>query len=365
MRTKNILRIICPSYTIYLKNDPPKNVYQKGVPPTSTTPSIMDTLFPPNLISGSVKTQKQLDAALAKHSDLSISFVTIAVNRPETRKWYEHYWQKIHRYLDKDFAQKFRLESEHESRGWEFHIASVLLDHGVNLKEKTWNTGPDFCIQTPEGRNIWIEAICCTSGEVDPVPPKPDLTEGKVYIGGGGIEDLNRPRVLRILNAVGTKYEKFKRYVADGKSGVSENDCLIIAISGANIEFASDSEVLLKRAVFGVGLDTYYKDPKTNKLVGPFYKPSPNIIKKAKIGDKIMPANFMEMEGFSNINAVLYCGHHAYNCERNGHKVGDDFLFAYHVNPTNSLPVNLFNFGLEIRKNPTDASITTFNLNTN
>lgn len=315
-------------------------------------------LFPSKFISGSIKTQAELDAALAQYSNLSRSFVGIGLNRPDTRKWYEDNWQKLYKYLDKDFAKKFRLESEHEARGWEFHIASVLFDHGVALQEKTWNTGLDFCIQTSEDKKIWIEAISCTLGEVDPVPPKPELIEGEIYTGGGNIEDLNRPRVLRILNAISTKYEKYKRYLEDVKSGVSKNDCFIIAVSGANIEFASYPDMLLKRAVFGVGPDVYYKDSKTDKLVGPFYKPTPNITKKAKSGDEIMPANFMEMDEFSNIGAVLYCGHHAYDCVPNGHKIGDDFLFAYHSNAKNPIPDGLFKFGRSIRKNLQDNTVT-------
>jgi len=315
-------------------------------------------LFPQELISGSVQTQKELDAVLAQYSNFSRSLITIGTHRTDTRKWYEEYWQKLYKYLDKDFATKFQLESEHEARGWEFHIASVLLDHGIVLQEKTWDTGPDFCALTPDGKKIWIEAISCTPGAVDPVPPKPILTEGVIHTSGGNIEDLNRPRVLRILNAIGTKYEKYKRYVVDSTSGVSPNDCLIIAVSGANIEFASYPEMLLKRAVFGVGPDVYYKDRNTDKLVGPFYTPTPTITKKAKTGDEIMPASFMEMDEFSNISAVIYCGHHAYDCEPNGHKIGDDFLFAYHANATNPVPDGFFKFGRGIRKNLQDSTVT-------
>jgi len=319
---------------------------------------ISNNLFPPELIADSVHTQEELDEALAQHSHLSVTLVTIAVSRPETRKWYEDYWQKLYKYLDKDFANNFQLESEHEARAWEFHIASVLFDHGLSLQEKTWTTGPDFCVLAADGKKVWIEAISCTSGAVDPVPPKPILTEGIIYMSGGNIEDLNRPRVLRILNAIGTKYEKYKRYISDNNCGVSKDDCLIIAVSGANIEFASYSDMLLKRAVFGVGPDVFYKDRDTDKLVGPFYTATPTITKKAKAGDEVMPASFMEMDEFSNISAVLYCGHHAYDCVLNGHKVGDDFLFAYHSDAKNPVPEGLFKFGHGIRKNLQDSMVT-------
>ena len=71
-----------------------------------------------------------------------------------------------------------------------------------------------------------------------------------------------------------------------------------------------------------------------------------------------MPASFMEMDEFSNISAVIYCGHHAYDCEPNGHKIGDDFLFAYHANATNPVPDGFFKFGRGIRKNLQDSTVT-------
>jgi len=92
-------------------------------------------------------------------------------------------------------------------------------------------------------------------------------------------------------------------------------------------------------------------------LVGPFYKPTPEIVKKSSSGEIIMPANFMEMDEFVNISSVLYCGHHAYDCKLNGHEVGDDFLFAYHVNPINPIPDNFFDFGTGIHKNTINNSI--------
>jgi len=41
----------------------------------------------------------------------------------------------------------------------------------------------------------------------------------------------------------------------------------------------------------------------------------------------------------------------------NGFNVGDNFLFAYHSNPENSIPENTFKFGHGIRKDSTTGSI--------
>jgi len=315
-------------------------------------------LFPKELLSGSVQTQEQLDAALVKYQNYHPSLITIGLYRTDTRDWYEKNWKNLYKYLDKDFVNKFRSKAEHLSRLWEFHVAYVLLDRGLKIQEKVWNIGPDFCVVDDNGKKVWIEAVACTPGDNDPVPPKPDLKEGEIYTSGGNIEDSNRPRVLRVLNAIATKYEKYKQYVANPKSGVSKDDHFIVAVSGADIEFATYSNMLLKRAVFGVGPDVYYRDPLSDKLVGPFYTPTPNVSKKKKDGTEIMPANFMEMEEFSSVNAVIYCGHHAFDCEINGHMIGDDFLFAYHAKAVNPIDEKLFKFGRAIRKNLQNNSVT-------
>lgn len=319
---------------------------------------MQNDLFPTELISGSVKTQEQLDAALAQYPQYHPSVVTIGLYRTDIRDWYEQNWKNLHKYLDKDFIGKFRSKAEHLSRLWEFHVAYVLLDRGLKIQEKSWDIGPDFCVIDDTGKKVWIEAVACTPGEIDPVPPRPNLKEGEIYESGGNIEDSNRPRVLRVLNAIATKYEKYKGYLSNQKSGVTKNDCFVIAVSGADIEFATYSNMLLKRAVFGVGPDVYYKDPKTDKLVGPFYTPTPHVSKKTKDGAEAMPSNFMEMDEFSSISAVIYCGHHAFDCEINGHKVGDDFLFAYHAKATNPINNQLFKFGRAIRKNLQNNSVS-------
>ena len=318
---------------------------------------VVKPLFPPNFISGSITDQAALDSAFLQYSSYSRTFVWMALAKPEIRKWYEDSWPQVQRYLDRDFEAKFQMEEEHNARAWEFHLGSVLLERGFTPQEKTSDAGPDFCIKISDTQKVWIEAIACDLGEVDPVPPMPEMLPGVMYSSGGNIEDDNRPRVLRITSVIGTKFEKFKDYLQDVQSGISQNDCLVIAVNGAAIEHISNSRMLLKRAVFGQGPDVYVKRKGEEKFKGPFYKSIPTVTKKAKAGEESIPANFMEIEEFSKISAVLYCGDKPYNCERNGHKVGDDFLFAYHVDPEKPIPSGFFNFGRSIRKNLIDGTI--------
>lgn len=312
----------------------------------------MKTLFPNNFLSGSINNQKNLNAAFLRYPNLSKAFIAIALAKPKIREWYENRWPKLQKYLDKDFAEKFQKKNEHHARAWEFHIATAFSEKKLQMEEKTWSYGPDFCIKVSDGMKIWIEAIACDLGTVDPVEPYPDMIPGQIYSSGGNIEDEHRPRALRITNAISTKFKKFKNYLQNhSKSGVSENDCLIVAVSGAAIQHFSEPMMLFKRAVFGQGPDVFVKRSGEEKLTGPFYKPMPTITKKTKGRNEEIPAHFMQMDEFSRISAVIYCGHRAYDCELNGHRVGDDFLFAYHSNPINPLPNNLFKFGWGIRKN--------------
>lgn len=320
--------------------------------------SKISKIFPDNLISGTVKNQKELNDAFLKYPNFSKTYIQIALYWEDTRKWYENNWPKVYKYLDKNFIEKFQTESEHRSRAWEFHLTAVLTDKGFNLKEKTWETGPDFCIQTPTGKKIWIEAITCDLGNVDSVEPHPDMKPGKNYLFGGNIEDTHRPRALRITSAIGTKFEIFKKYLKNPKSGVAKDDRLLIAINGATIQHFADPSMLFKRSVFGQGPDVLVKVQGQEKLKGGFYKPTPTIIKKKDISEKEIPANFMEMDEFSKISAVLYCGHTVSYSWMNRINVGDDFLFAYHANPDNPIPKNLFKFGRGIRKDIKSGSIS-------
>lgn len=316
-----------------------------------------DTLFDAELISGSVTNQKEMDAAFLRYPDYAKEYVAIALYRTDLRQWYEDTWSHLRKFLDRDFASKFRTESEFESRAWEFHLAAVLTERGLTLADKTWEKGPDFCVILADNQKVWIEAIACSLGDVDPVEPYPVMEPGIIYSFGGNIEDTHRPRALRITSAIATKFEKYKKYLQDS-STVSAGDALIIAVNGRAIQHHADASMLFKRAIFGQGPDVLVKRPGQEKLEGGFYKPVLTITKKKGEVTEEVPANFMEMPEFSCISAVLYCGHSAQHGSMNGYKMGDDFLFAYHVAPVVSITDGTFRFGRSLRKNPATSAIT-------
>ncbi len=318
----------------------------------------MQDLFSKDLIAGSIKTQPELDAVFLDYPNLSRAYVAIALAKIEIREWYEKWWPKLAGHLDENFVTEFQKEESHLQRAWEFHLGAALIEKGMALEE-TANIGPDFCLISPDGKKIWIEAVSCDLGSTDRVDPMPDMVPGVLYDFSGNIEDINRPRVLRITNAISSKLKVFNGYLNNGESGVGPDDCLIVAVGGVAIQHHSEPRMLFKRAVFGQGPDTYVRVAGEEKLKGPFYKPSPTVIKHTSDGrQEEISATFLELPSLSRISAVIYCGHKAYDCPLDDHNIGDCFLFGYHTNPINPIPENFFKFGKAIRKNPVNATIT-------
>jgi len=273
----------------------------------------------------------------------------------DTRKWYENNWARITPYLDRDFADKFKSKEQHESRAWEFQLAVALLDHGIKLRKKDWSHGPDFCTDHWSGERIWIEAIACEWGDVQ---PPPDLRiEGEAII--RDTEATREPSVGRITGAIHTKLLKINGYFADPNSGVSKNDCLVVAVNGAAIQNYSDSGSLFQRAVLGRGPEVLTFSSK-GKVDGQFYTIKPSHLKRSDKGDQPLPSTFMEMDELSEIGLVIYCGRTAYNSMSNGFAVGDDFLFAYHSKADNPIPLTLFKFGTAFRKDPATGQIAQY-----
>src|SRR3989344_580252 len=311
----------------------------------------MDLLFPESFISGSIKRDEELEGIFSKYPNFSRSYLIIALGKPDLRNWYEDRWPKLYKYLDGNFITAFQSEQGYSSRAWEFHFASVLLDYGLPLKERDWETGPDFCIENDAKKKIWIEAIACDLGKVDPVKPMPEMIPWAMYSFGGNIEEIDRPKALRITSAIKTNFDRYNDYLNDPKSGVSENDCLVIAVNGKAIQHGPEAASLFKRAVLAHGPDVFIKKPGLEKLQGGYYKPLLTITKNKGDGEIEIPANFMEMDEFSKISAVIYSGDSIFNSWLNGYKPGDDFIFAYHSSPDNPIPGGLFKFGRAARKN--------------
>jgi hypothetical protein len=116
--------------------------------------------------------------------------------------------------------------------------------------------------------------------------------------------------------------------------------------------------MLFKRAVFGQGADVLVRVEGKERLKGGFYKPEPFIEKNKGDRSESVPSNFMEMDEFSIISAVIYSGNDYLHSVSNCYSAKDSFLIAYHSNPKNPLPDSLFKFGVGIRKDNFSGAIT-------
>ncbi len=311
----------------------------------------MKQLFPRELVSGSVKTQADLNAAFLKYPNLSRSYLQTALYEKGLRNWYERNWPKIFKFLDNDFVNRFKMEQEHSARAWEFQVSAVFIEKGLKLLEKTWDYGPDFCILTSEGKKIWVEAIACKLPGDGSVQNHPMISGVAVTI---NIEHDHPPRALRITSAINEKFKKYKEYLKNSKSGVSKNDSLVIAINGEAVGQFTLPKILFKWAVFGQDPDMYVRVEGKEKLQGPFYKPISTLPKTSNVD---IPARFLELDESKIISAVLYSGNNAFHHLLNDYNPGDDFLFAYHTNPENPIPVNTFRFGTGLYKDSTSQQI--------
>ncbi len=307
-------------------------------------------IFPDYLISGSVKNQKELDAAFQEYPSYSKRFIQTALYSgwQNDRKWYEKNWPNVCNYLDKNFLKAFQAEDSHSKRAWEFYLATILVNKGFRLLNKTQDDGPDFCIEAPNGKKVWIEAIACSDGDVR---VKPYSLGANQY----DIEEMQHNRVLRITSAFYKKFKKFCLDIENVKIGIRDNDCLVIAISGADIQQYSDDQALFERAMFARGLESYTKIPNQRGLQRGYLSARPvkrttkdNLVEEIKTEP-------MVMNDFSKISAVLYSGYSIGHSSWSG--IGNEFLFAYHENPLNPIPENFFNFGLGIKKNMKTAEI--------
>lgn len=303
-------------------------------------------IFPDNFISGSITNQKELDDAFTKYSTFDKTYIQIALYDKTTRKWYEENWPKVHPYLGKDFLKRFQ-EKEHRSSSWEFYLATVFINKKFKLLEKP-QEGPDFCIELPKGKKIWIEAITCEDGEIRVKQYAPGCNQYS-------IEDMQHNRVLRITSVFWEKFNKFDRYLKNKKIGITSHDYLVIAINGSAIQGHSDVQALFERAMFARGLDMVTFSQKESQIT---YKPAPPVIRIRKVDNIVeeIKTEPMVMNKFSRISAVLYSGHSVENSPLSD--IGSEFLFAYHSNPTNPLPENFFKFGIGIKKNSITNEIT-------
>lgn len=81
---------------------------------------------------------------------------------PELQQWVDdaYHGKSLAAFLDENFLEEMR-NNDFFARLWELKLAEELMSTGLTMVP-TNGTGPDFCIQLSDGRNVWIEAVLPT-----------------------------------------------------------------------------------------------------------------------------------------------------------------------------------------------------------
>jgi hypothetical protein len=246
----------------------------------------------------------------------------------------EKLWAQFEPYADPDFEKKIKLKGEYLGRCWEMFLACTLIERGYKLQHKNGSKGPDIkIISNPD---IWVEAVSCTSGTGDDAVP--DLSYGVA---------MNVPvdeMVLRVGNAITSKFEKYKKYLEKGI--VKATEPFIIGVSKGAMMHPEMHPSPMLRYLYGIGDQTLYFsiDPNTGKRNGEeefsFSKQKP--IPKKK-GQEV-PVAFFENPDHAGVSAVIYCQNHILNHPK---PFGSDFVVFKNPNASNPIPDNFLSVGAE------------------
>ena len=181
----------------------------------------------------------------------------------------ENLWRDFAPYADPHFLDEFPLHFH--QRWFEMYLTVSLLREGFHVKCP--KPGPDIRLDL-NGRHVWIEAVCATSGEKGRPASIPDLPLGHAA-------DVPMDSyVLRVSSSLRDKAKKFEQYIQDGD--VSQRDLVVIAININAVDglwiYMDD---VMKKALYGIGDPVLRIDPGTRRVVDTHHQEIESIPKKS------------------------------------------------------------------------------------
>lgn len=198
-------------------------------------------------------------------------------------------YKKFHKYLDSGFSNKISKKFDHHL--WEMIVCDMFASVGRLVPKNA--AGADFIVDTPSGQ-IQIEAIVPEEA-IDPVlrSIKPDYSVSKISTREGKIEDLERPVLLRFLQAFDDKSET---------ATYDRTKPLIIAINTHKaVGFTSRDNYVIRQVLFGLGCETITKEADDTYRHGLQYKPTLNKPDKPEF-----PVARFRDNAYSHISGVIY-----------------------------------------------------------
>lgn len=207
-------------------------------------------------------------------------------DQPRNRKYIEEGYKKYHTILDRDFPRLIASKGNFGSRMWELILCDVLSASGTLQPRKA--AGADFILKSPEEKLVQIEAVAPDESKKNEMRAiRPDYSTGHIFEFGGQIHDMERPIVLRALQAFDDK-----------KEGYDKKLPLILAINSYKaVGTISDDNYILRRILFGLGNWTLNRERQWGFEQLPYYN---------KPGEEpFLVAYFLRPE-FSHISGVIY-----------------------------------------------------------
>jgi hypothetical protein len=202
----------------------------------------------------------------------------------------ERLWNKYEPLAPRRFRDK--LQIEFYQRWWEMCVGVGLCNLSMPLVTNKRDSGPDFRVDTDEGR-VWVEAVAPGPGtESDAVPP-PLFS---------GVADVPmRECLLRLTQGMEGKLKQAEKHAEDGV--ILSGDPYVIAISSCRLNFHGWSlnfpQPIMLRILAGAG----------DLVISPISQPSKYSARQALVSrDSRAPVDLalFESDRFARVSAVLY-----------------------------------------------------------
>jgi len=234
--------------------------------------------------------QKEFQEVVARFSQYDPQFLwLLSYSREDIHKnrtYIEEAYKKFYKILDKGFPKILVQKGNFVSRMWELILCDIFSSLGELAPRGA--QGADFVLHTSTGQSVQIEAVAPDESRyVNQRAPRPDYSESNMAEFGGQIHDMERPIVLRTLQAF-----------SDKKEGYLKDQPLIIAInSSKSVGTISDDTYILRRILFGLGNWTMTQGGEWSFEQLPFYN---------KPGEKPFLVSYFTRPEFSHISGVIY-----------------------------------------------------------
>jgi hypothetical protein len=173
---------------------------------------------------------------------------------------------------------------------WELILCDILSASGEFVPKGA--AGADFILKSETGKLTQIEAIAPNeSNNAELRAIRPDYSASNIFESGGPIHDMERPIILRALQAFNDK-----------KAGYNQKIPLILAINSHKaVGTVSDDSHILRRILFGLGNITLTKTSSGEYVQGfeqlPYYN---------KPGEEPFLVAYFRRPEFNHISGIIY-----------------------------------------------------------